>query len=322
MIKRYMSTTALVAFAAGTLLANVAMAQTAPASGSPATDPAASHGGGAPAPISTPTINNGATGLSQGMPNGVPRNNGMSDAGTPNSNPSNSTTSGTRIPGNTTTAGTAGTTGTSTMPAAVPSGSGIVSRNNAMSDAGTPNSNPSNSTTSGTFIPGNTTTGGNAGMTGMTGTTTQTTTTVISPSPMAQSGVTTGARPGNVIGTGNSLPMSSRASNTTPSNTQGTVAPRLPTPSVGEDASVRSYLTAARDALAANRTGMAQEALERAETRALDRSVLASNVSNADQSGLVSQIHAARTALGNGDRSGASQAIAGAMNSSAVASMP
>ncbi len=45
----------------------------------------------------------------------------------------------------------------------------------------------------------------------------------------------TGARPGNVIGTGQSLPLSDKASNATSSDTRSVIAPRLPTPSVGDD---------------------------------------------------------------------------------------
>ncbi len=83
----------------------------------------------------------------------------------------------------------------------------------------------------------------------------------------------TGARPGNVIGTGSSLPRSNRASNITPSDTRSSVAPNLPSPPIGENASPRAYLIAARGALAAGRTGEAQQSLEMAQTRLLDRSV-------------------------------------------------
>ena len=83
----------------------------------------------------------------------------------------------------------------------------------------------------------------------------------------------TGARPGNVIGTGSSLPRSDKSSNISPHDTRSIVAPNLPTPAIGENATVRDYLLVARSALAAGRTGEAQQALEMAETRALDRSV-------------------------------------------------
>ncbi len=89
----------------------------------------------------------------------------------------------------------------------------------------------------------------------------------------AQTDPTTGARPGNVIGTGQSLPLSSAASNITPGDTQDLIAPRLPEPPVSDSAPPRDFLMAARRALAENQTGVAQEALERAESRALTRSV-------------------------------------------------
>lgn len=90
----------------------------------------------------------------------------------------------------------------------------------------------------------------------------------------AQMDPNTGARPGNVIGTGQSLPLSSVASNLTPSDTQDIIAPRLPEPPVSDNAPPRDFLMVARQALAENQTGVAQEALERAESRALTRSVL------------------------------------------------
>jgi hypothetical protein len=68
----------------------------------------------------------------------------------------------------------------------------------------------------------------------------------------------TGARPGNEIGTGSSLPLSDKASNITPQDTTSTIAPNLPSPAVGPDASVRNYLVAARSALLVGRTGEAQ----------------------------------------------------------------
>ncbi len=52
----------------------------------------------------------------------------------------------------------------------------------------------------------------------------------------------TGARPGNVIGTGRSLPLSDKASNITPSDTRSVLAPNLPSPPIGENAPVRDYL--------------------------------------------------------------------------------
>jgi hypothetical protein len=67
-------------------------------------------------------------------------------------------------------------------------------------------------------------------------------------------------------------PTSNSASNINPGDTSSTIAPQLPTPASGEDNAPTEYLIAARQALAAGRTGEAQEALERAETRLADRS--------------------------------------------------
>jgi hypothetical protein len=98
--------------------------------------------------------------------------------------------------------------------------------------------------------------------------------------------------------TGQPEPYSTRASNITPSNTRSEVAPALPAPATEGP---RDLLMTASQDLSANRTGAAQEALDRAETRILDRSVPAtvSNVPDADQ--VVNLIAHARTALSNND---------------------
>ena len=83
----------------------------------------------------------------------------------------------------------------------------------------------------------------------------------------------TGARPGNEIGTGMSMPMGTRSSNIDQSDTRSLIAPNLPTPPVGADSDPVAYLRAAQAALQAGRTGETQQALEMAQTRLLDRSV-------------------------------------------------
>jgi hypothetical protein len=113
------------------------------------------------------------------------------------------------------------------------------------------------------------------------------------------------ARPGNDIRTGQSLPLSNNAGNIGPADTTTPYAARLPNPGVGENADPRAYLEAARSSLAAGRTGEAQEAMERAETRLLIRSVRPSQASMPSQEPVVQQITEARQALGMGDRSGA-----------------
>jgi hypothetical protein len=112
----------------------------------------------------------------------------------------------------------------------------------------------------------------------------------------------TGARPGNEIGTGSSLPMSDKAANITPADTNSTIAPNLPSPPIGENASPRDYLLAARTALLLGRTGEAQQSLEMAATRALDRSVplFQTNVQIKDD--LIGEIGQALRALSEGDR--------------------
>ena len=119
----------------------------------------------------------------------------------------------------------------------------------------------------------------------------------------------TGARPGNEIGTGQSLPRSNNAANIGPQDTRSTIAPNLPSPDVGEDAPSLAYLRAARTALLQGRTGEAQQALEMAETRALDRSVPLFQTNVPSKSPLVDTIQKALNALGTGDRTGAVQFI-------------
>lgn len=123
----------------------------------------------------------------------------------------------------------------------------------------------------------------------------------------------TGARPGNEIGTGASLPMSDQPGNITPENTRSVIAPNLPSPPIGENATPRDYLVAARSALLAGRNGEAQQALEMAETRALDRSVPLFQTTAPIKDPLVEEIEAALHALAGGDRARAVQIIEAAL---------
>ncbi len=118
--------------------------------------------------------------------------------------------------------------------------------------------------------------------------------------------------PAPVIVTG-TQPMSATSSNTSAADTKTTWAPSLPAPAVDDEAPPAAFLDAARRAIAANRTGEAQEALERAESRALDRSVKPSNAGQPSGQPLVKQIAAARHALSAGDRQMAVQLIEKAM---------
>jgi len=106
------------------------------------------------------------------------------------------------------------------------------------------------------------------------------------------------------LGTGRD-PVSTRASNIVPGNARSAIAPALPTPTVGADAAPLQYLRAARSALAAGRTGEAQQSLEMAETRELTRSVPSDAAGQPDPNPAVTQIRNALHALGDGDRAGA-----------------
>ena len=120
-----------------------------------------------------------------------------------------------------------------------------------------------------------------------------------------------GARPGNDIGTGNSMPMSNSASNTSAANSKSQIAPRLPSPGI-ESGTPEQFLKQAQQAIRAGRTGQAQEALERAETRALDRSTAPGQIA-ASNDPLVMDISGARKALGRGNRGEALRMIQAAM---------
>jgi hypothetical protein len=119
----------------------------------------------------------------------------------------------------------------------------------------------------------------------------------------------TGARPGHAVGVGDSLPRSAAASNIVSGDTRSNIAPTLPPSAIGGDAASRDYLRAARVSLVAGRTGQAQQSLEMAETRALDRSVPQGQTDTPSQSLFVSRIRDARHALGSGDSTHAVQLI-------------
>ena len=98
-----------------------------------------------------------------------------------------------------------------------------------------------------------------------------------------------------------------------PADTRSEVAPTLPTPALGENAPPSAFLRAAQGALIAGRNGEAQEALERAQTRLLDRSVPLFQTNNPSENPAVRQIREALRALSQGDREGASRHIQTAM---------
>ncbi|HYP62739.1 MAG TPA: hypothetical protein VEQ16_02560 [Acidocella sp.] len=119
----------------------------------------------------------------------------------------------------------------------------------------------------------------------------------------------TGARPGNDIGTRDSLPRSPAASNITSADTNSTIAPTPPEPSVGPDAGVNALLSSANQSLATGETGQANEALEQAETQILQRSVLKTQTDYTSTDPVVAQIDQARLAIGNRDNEDATRII-------------
>jgi hypothetical protein len=124
---------------------------------------------------------------------------------------------------------------------------------------------------------------------------------------------TTGARPGNDIGTGMSLPLGTRASNIDQGDTRSTIAPNLPTPTVGPNATAVDFLRAAQSSLQAGRTGEAQQSLEMAQTRLLDRSVPMGQTNTPSDNPAVTRISQALQALGAHDRAQAMQLIQSAI---------
>lgn len=123
----------------------------------------------------------------------------------------------------------------------------------------------------------------------------------------------TGARPGNDIGTGESLPMGNTASNIDQRDTQSEIAPNLPSPELGPNASPTDYLRAAQSALSAGQTGVAQQALEEAQTRLLDRSVPYGQTNDPSSNPAVTQITQALHALAAGDQAQCMQLIQSAI---------
>ena len=119
----------------------------------------------------------------------------------------------------------------------------------------------------------------------------------------------TGARPGHDPGVGLSYPLSTSSSNTGAGDVRSTIAPTLPQPDVGENATPQQLLAAARQSIMSGRTGQAQEALERAQTRLLDRDTPLFQTNIPSNHPAVMHINNALKALGSGDRTTAMAAI-------------
>lgn len=109
-------------------------------------------------------------------------------------------------------------------------------------------------------------------------------------------------------------PVSNQASHTPGSAPSSAIAPRLPQPAGGESGSPEQFLHEADRALEMHKTGLAQQALEMAETRMLDRSTLASEASTPDADPEVRALRRAREALGRHELGEAHAAIREALN--------
>lgn len=94
-----------------------------------------------------------------------------------------------------------------------------------------------------------------------------------------------------------------------------TVLAPLPSPNLADGAKPSDALRAAQGALAAGRTGEAEQALEMAQTRMLDRSVALGQTNNPSDNPTVGQIGQARQALAAHDRASCMQLIQAALAS-------
>ncbi len=110
-------------------------------------------------------------------------------------------------------------------------------------------------------------------------------------------------------GTGESGPASTKASNIDSADSRSEIAPHFPEPAQGQNATPKTYLNDAQTALMHHRTGLAQQALEMAETRLLDRSTAPDAASQPDQAPAIHQVTLARDDLAHGDIHGAEAAI-------------
>jgi hypothetical protein len=117
----------------------------------------------------------------------------------------------------------------------------------------------------------------------------------------------------NWDGAGLTEPFATHASNISQADTRSDIAPSLPQPEVGPNAGPASYLRAAEQALHRGQTGLAQNALEMAETRLLDRSVIQGQGGIPDNSHAIRCITSALNDLSRGDIRGAEMQTRDAM---------
>jgi len=104
--------------------------------------------------------------------------------------------------------------------------------------------------------------------------------------------------------------------------TGSAIATGLTSPTLPTDAPPTAFLEAARTALQGGRVREAQEMLERAETRLVDRPIGPAQVNPPDSTLAVLDIGVARRALTMHDRSGAIRAIDDALAASPLAARP
>lgn len=108
-------------------------------------------------------------------------------------------------------------------------------------------------------------------------------------------------------------PTSTRASNTGVDPGAPQSAPQLPVAALDDNSTAEQWLVAARSAMALGQTGKAQEAMERAQTRLLDRSVPLFKTNTPSTHPAIPLIAQATRALGAGDRAGAMRLLEQAM---------
>jgi hypothetical protein len=99
------------------------------------------------------------------------------------------------------------------------------------------------------------------------------------------------------------------ASTASSSGKHGVIVPPLPVPSLGPEATPGQYLQAAQQEVTRHHAGAAQEALERAETRLLDRATAPSRADQPDNAPAIQDISQAIAAVRKHDWQAASQHI-------------
>jgi hypothetical protein len=124
-----------------------------------------------------------------------------------------------------------------------------------------------------------------------------------------------GAPPYGGPGPATSNPFSNRSSNIATADTRSDIAPSLPAPSLAAGDRPSDFLHAAAGALAAGRTREAQNALEMAQTRLLDRSVPLFQTHSPSDNPTVAEINQALQALASNDRATCMQEIETAIGS-------